>query len=120
MRRAIIASACIVTAGCVTSHMQRLDPEVRPPRAPESIVVLDQAPDQPYMVIARVESKTDAVFKGFDDLRAKVIDQASRLGGEAVIIGPETTETAFIILPTGMIPSEKKKLTAEVIVFSVK
>jgi len=120
MRRAILVSVCLVAAGCVTSHMQRLDPGVRPARAPESVVVLEQAPDRPYTVIARVESKADNVFKGFDDLRAKIVDQAAQLGGEAVILGPETTETNFIILPTAMIPSEQKKLTAEVIVFSVK
>jgi len=100
--------------------MQRLEPDVRPARAPESVVVLDQAPARPYTVIARVQSTADNVFKGFDDLRAKIVDQAAQLGGDAVIVGPEKTETSFIILPTGMFPSETKKLAAEVIVFSVR
>jgi len=97
--------------------MQRLDPLTRPPRAPESVAVLDLAPGRPYTVIARVESAVDNVFRSFDDLRARLREQAAQLGGDAVIIGPETSETNFIILPTAMIPSETKKLTAEVIVF---
>jgi len=117
MRRALLMLACVVVAGCVTSHMQRLDPDVRPARAPESVVVFEQAPDRPYTVIARVESKADNIFKSFDDLRARIVEQAAELGGEAVIVGPESRETTFIILTTGMFPSEKKTLAAEVIVF---
>jgi hypothetical protein len=80
-------------------------------------VVFEEAPDRPYAVIARVESKTNAVFEGYDDLRAEIVDQAARLGGEAVILGPESRETDFLILTTAMIASEKKKLAGEVIVF---
>ena len=120
MRRTLVVLACVIAAGCVTSRMQRLDPDVRPPRAPASVVVFEQAPSRPYTVIARVESKVDNVFTSFDDLRAKIVEQAAQLGGEAVIVGPGKTETSFIILPTGMIPSETKKLVGDVIVFSVR
>jgi hypothetical protein len=57
------------------------------------------------------------VFKSFDDLRAEIVGQAAQLGADAVIMGPETKETEFIILTTGMIPSERKKLAGDVIVF---
>jgi hypothetical protein len=100
----------------VTSHLQRLDPNIRPARAPDSVVVYEQAPEQPYTVLARVDSRADDVFTSFDDLRVRIIDQAAQLGGEAVIIGPESKETEFLILVTGMIPSEKKKLAGDVIV----
>jgi hypothetical protein len=80
-------------------------------------VVFEGAPEQPYTVIARIESQTGTVFQSFDDLRTKIIDRAAQLGGEAVILGPESRETEFIILMTGMVPSETKKLSAEVIVF---
>lgn len=115
MRRVLILIACAVAAGCVTARFQRLDPQVRPARAPDSVAVLEQAPPQPYTVIARIESSTETVFKGFDDLRAKLVGQAAQLGGDAVILGPESKKTTFILLPTGMIPSERKTLTAEVI-----
>ena len=117
MGRALLISAFVLAAGCVTSQMQRLDTQARPARAPESIVVFDEAPDQPYTVIARVESRAHDVFTSFGDLRVRIVDQAAQLGGEAVIVGPESKETDFIILPTGVIPSEKKKLAGDVIVF---
>lgn len=117
MRRTLLISLCIAAAGCATSHLQRLDSAVRPERAPESILVFERAPEQPYTVIARIESQAGTVLESFDDLRAKIIAEAAHLGGEAVIVGPESKETNFIILPTGMIPSETKKLSAEVIVF---
>jgi hypothetical protein len=81
------------------------------------VVVLEEAPDQPYAVIARIESQTNAVFESFDDLRAELIEQTARLGGQAVIVGPETRESELIILATGTVTSEKKRLTGEVIVF---
>ena len=117
MGRALFVLVSIVAAGCVTSHLQQLDPDVRPARAPDSIVVFEQAPEQPYTVIARVETTAEAVFKGYDDLRAKIVDEAAQVGGEAVIVGPESKETTFLILPTGMFPNEKKKLSGEIIVF---
>jgi hypothetical protein len=117
MRRALLVSVWVVLAGCVTSQVHRRDPDVRPPRAPDSVVVLEAAPDEPHTVIASIESRTDTVFKGFEDLRAELIAQAAELGGEAVIVGPEDRETGFLILVTGLIPYEVKSLTGEVIVF---
>jgi hypothetical protein len=117
MRRASLIPFCLAAAACVTSQTLRLDQSVRPARAPESVLVLEQAPEQPYSVIARVESKAGSVFRGFDDLRLRLLDQAAQLGGDALIVGPESTTTEFIILTTGLIPSETKRLTGEVIIF---
>jgi hypothetical protein len=117
MRRASFIPLCLAAAACVTAQTLRLDPAVRPAPSAESVLVLEQAPEQPYRVIARVETKAGNVFKGFVDLRLRPIEQAAQLGGDAVIVGPESTTTEFIILTTGMIPSETKKLTGEVVVF---
>ena len=117
MRRVLFVSLWVVVAGCVTSRVQRVDPDVRPAHPPDSVVVLEGALDQPYAVIARIESRTNAVFESFDDLRAELIGQAALLGGQAVIVGPETWESELIILATGTVSSEKKKLAGEVIVF---
>jgi hypothetical protein len=108
---------CIAATGCATASLQRFEPEVRPARAPETIVVFEEAPARPYTVIARVDSRMGAVFQDFNDLRAKIIDQAARLGGDAVILGVESTKTDFLILTTGLIPMEKKMLSGDVIVF---
>ena len=117
MGRTLLVSLCVVVSGCVTSRVLRLDLNVRPAQASELILLFEKAPELPYTVIARIESRTGNVFESFDDLRANIIDQAAQLGGDAVIVGPESRETEFIILMTVMIPSERKKLSAEVIVF---
>jgi hypothetical protein len=101
----------------VTAKVHRLDQDVRPARTPDAIEMLDDAPDRPYTVIARIESKSDAVFRSFDDLRTRIIAEAAELGGDAVVLGPESTESDFIILVTGMIKSDRKKLAGDVIVF---
>jgi hypothetical protein len=59
--------------------------------------------------------KTDRP-RSFDDLRVTIGRQAVQRGGDAVVVGPESRETEFIILPTGVIPSERKRLTAQVLV----
>jgi hypothetical protein len=117
MRRALFVSLSVLAVGCVTSQTYRLDQNVRPVRAPSSVAVLEEAPEGPYTVVARVESHTDTVFKGFKDLRAEIVDRAAQLGADAVIVGPEVKETEFLILTTGIIPCETKKLAGEVIVF---
>lgn len=117
MVRLLLLSLCIVAVGCVTSKVQQLDPNFRSARSPDSILVFEEAPEQSFSVIARIESQTGNVFESVDDLHTNIIKQAALLGGDAVIVGPETKETEFIILLNGMIPSETKKVLAEVIVF---
>jgi hypothetical protein len=117
MGRPVVALLGVLAAGCVSASVHRLDQDLRPPCAPEMIEVLEEAPDCPYTVIARIESKSDAVFHGYDDLRRKLVEEAAELGGEALILGGEDSDHYPIILTTGMIMSEEKTLEAEVIVF---
>jgi hypothetical protein len=118
MGRMIQFLVCVLAAGCVTAKVHRLDQDVRPARTPDAIETLAEAPDRPYAVIARIESKSDAVFDSFDDLRTRMIAEAAELGGDALVLGPESTESDFVILPTGfLVKSDRKKLAGEVIVF---
>jgi hypothetical protein len=118
MRRAVPILLSIFAAGCMTAKVHRLDQKIRAPRPLETIQVLDEAPDQPHTVIAHIDSKADAVFDSYDDLRARIIEEAAELGGHALILGPESTESQPIILATGMIMSERRTLEADVIVFN--
>jgi hypothetical protein len=117
MGRPVVALLGVLAAGCVSASVHRLDQDLRPPCPPEVIEVLEEAPDCPYTVIARIESKSDAVFHGYDDLRRKLVEEAAELGGDALILGPEDKDSYPIFLTTGMIMSEEKTLEAEVIVF---
>jgi hypothetical protein len=76
-----------------------------------------EKPQQPYTVIAVIESNSETVFDSFDDLRKEMIAEAARLGGEALILGPESTDSQFIFTGIAMIKSDKRNLTGEVIVY---
>ena len=81
------------------------------------MTVLLEQPSQPYTVIAVIESHGKSVFDSFDDLRKELIAQAAQLGGEALILGPESTDSEFILTGTAMIKSDERNLTGEVIVY---
>lgn len=107
----------VLAAGCVSASVDRLDQGLRPPCPPEGIEMLAEAPECPYIVIARIEARSATIFHGTDDLRQKLVEEAAKLGGDALILGPEGKDSYPVFLATGMIMSEEKTLEAEVIVF---
>ncbi len=117
MRQWLRASICILAVGCINTNVQRLDHAARPARSPDSVTVLLEKPQQPYTVIAVIESNGETVFDSFDDLRNEMIAEAAKLGGEALILGPESTDSEFIFTGTAMIKSDTRHLTGEVIVY---
>ena len=117
MRTWLALSVCMLTVGCLSTSVHRMDEVVRPPRSPDSLTVLLEKPQRPYTVIAIIESNTETVFDSFDDLRRAMVAEAAKLGGEALILGPEATDTDFILTGTAMIQSDKRGLRGEVIVY---
>ena len=117
MRSWLVVLACLLTVGCVSTRVTRLDDAMRPPTAPESVTVLQEAPQRPYTVIAVLESHTETVFDGFDDLRDDMVAEAAELGGDALILGPEDTDTDFIFTGIVMIRSDEHRLVGQVIVY---
>lgn len=116
MRQWLGVSLCILAVGCINTSVQRMDSSVRPVRSPDSVTVLLEEPPGPYTVIAVIEANGETIFDSFDDLREALIAEAGRLGGDAAILGPKSTESAFIFTGTAMIKSERRRMTAEVIV----
>ena len=110
-------SVCLFAVGCTSTNVQRLDFAARPARSPDSVAVLLENPQQPYIVIAVIESKGKSVFDSFDDLRNEMVAEAARLGGEALILGPDSTDSDFILTGPAMIQSDTKKLSARAIVY---
>jgi hypothetical protein len=111
-------TVCLFAAGCVSASVERLDHAARPARSPDSVAVLIEKPEQSYTVIAVIEAKGESVFDSFDDLRQKLLAEAAKLGGDAVILGQESTDSNFILTGTAMIESDTKKVSGEVIVFT--
>lgn len=118
MGRATVALLVVFTAGCVSANVERFDEALRRPRPLETIAVLSEAPQQPYTVIAHIESRTDGVVTECDDLRHRLVEEAARLGGHALILGPEATESQPILMAGGLIYAEQATLSADVIVFN--
>ena len=108
---------CVLSVGCVNNSVQRMDQIVRPARSPDAVTVLLEKPQRAYTVIAIIESNTETVFDSFDDLRKAMVAEAAKLGGEALILGPEATDSEFILTGTAMIQSDQRRLRGEVIVF---
>jgi hypothetical protein len=118
MRRALPALwLVLLTAGCISTSVERLDQAPQPARAVDSVTVLAQAPDRPYTVLAVVTARGATVFDSFDDLRARVVADAAALGGHAVILAPGTTTWTPIFNTVGFVRSEERRLVGEVIVF---
>ncbi len=117
MRKWLGVSICILAAGCINTSVQRLDHSVRPVRSPDSVTVFLEKPHRPYDVIAVIEANAETVFDSFEDLRRAMVEEAAKLGGEAVILVSESTDSEFIFTGNAMIESDQRNLVAEVIVF---
>ncbi len=116
MKSALRIAVCLIAVGCVKVKVQPMDEVVRTARSPDEVEVLVAEPEQPYMVIAKIESSFDGAIKGFDDLRREMIAKAAELGGDALILGPESKKSGVIFVPTPIFYDEKK-LTGEVIAY---
>ena len=117
MRTSVAVLACLLATGCVSTQVRRLDDTVRPPRSPESVAVLTEAPQRPYRVIAVLETKGRSAFDGFEDLRRQMLDRAAALGGDALILGEKTSDDHFILTGTAMVRSEERSVRGQVIVY---
>jgi hypothetical protein len=118
MKLARRISLCLLLVGCIRADVRRLDQVVRPTQSPDSVTVFLERPQQPHTVIATIKGRGESVFDSFDDIRRRMIVDAAKIGGDALILGPESTKSTFIITPTALIKSDRKELTAEVIVFN--
>lgn len=117
MRQSIGLLVCMLVVGCINTSVQRMDQAVRPARSPDALAVLHEEPQQAYTVIAVIESSSGTVFDSFDDLRRGMVAEAASLGGDALILGPESTHSEFIFTGTAMIQSDTRSLTGKVIVY---
>ncbi len=116
MRRSLVVAAGLLLVACVSTTVNRLDEVARAPQPPESVALLLEEPDRSFRVIATLESSVDGALQGFDDLRREMIAEAARLGGDALILGPETKKTRVIFVPTPIFYDEMK-LTGQVVTF---
>jgi len=101
-RGPIAALLCLLAVGCAGSKVLYLDPHPLPPAA--------RALERPVL-LGRAREK----------LEAKLVTEAARLGGEAVILCAEKRDSPFVwtYVPLGMAgTANRTTLAAKVIVFA--
>ena len=113
----VIAAALLI--GCAKADVLMLDPLPRTATQPDSVAVLLEEPKQPYRPIALIEVSDQSWGLSLESLAKKMRTEAAKRGGDAVIIGRQTTAGGAVIVPIGKMwyAGEEKKLVGKVIVF---
>ena len=108
-------------ASCATVDVLHLDNTARRPKDNFEVQLLLDEPKQPYVAIAVVVASDEGWGLSLDKIKDKLIKEAARLGGDAVIIGRESKEAGAVFTPVGntfyAVPFEETKLVGKVIVF---
>ncbi len=110
-----------LVASCATVDVLHLDNTARRPKDNFEVQLLLDEPKQPYVAIAVVVASDEGWGLSLDKIKDKLIKEAARLGGDAVIIGRESKEAGAVFTPVGntfyAVPFEETKLVGKVIVF---
>ncbi len=88
LSRVVLPADIVGTIGCAThADVLRLDSMLRAQTHPDSVRLIAQEPQQPYAVIALVSVRSDPVLGSQDGARRRLLKEAARLGGDAVLLG---------------------------------
>src|SRR5688572_17849399 len=82
----------VAAIGCLyRTDTLRFDQAVRPATIPDSVRVLGQEPTQPHTVVALISVSSGFPWTGgYDRYAWKLAEEAAKLGGQAVLVGPES------------------------------
>jgi UDP:flavonoid glycosyltransferase YjiC (YdhE family) len=95
----------LLIAACIKVDVVTVDPQPHVETPPDAIRVLGQEPDEPYTVIAIVSVSSSN--RGLDALTARMVEEAARLGGDAVLLDTASLQRE----------GSHRQLTGKVIVF---
>ncbi len=87
LSRIVPLAVVLGTIGCTSADVLRLDQTLRPRTHPDSVRLIAQEPQQPYTVIALISVRPVSVFGSQEDARKRLLKEAARLGGDAVLLG---------------------------------
>ncbi len=88
LSRVVLPAVIVGTIGCAThADVLRLDSMLRAQTHPDSVRLIAQEPQQSYTVIALVSVRSDPVLGSQDGARRRLLKEAARLGGDAVLLG---------------------------------
>jgi hypothetical protein len=113
LSRAVPLAAALVVAGCYPTNVLTLDTIPRPATQPDSVRLLGQEPTQPYTVVAMIS--VGGPNGGVEGLRRRLMKEAARLGGEAVLLDSASLTQVGVGGESG---GAALQLTGKVIVFN--
>lgn len=117
----VLLATAIATGGCATSDVLHLDAVSRQPKSPEGVQLLLEQPTTPYTAIALVEVSDQGWGLKLETLRAKLVAEAAKLGGDAVILSRRTSNAGTVVTPVGNqfygLPLTESGLIGQVIVY---
>ena len=79
-----------------TISITYLDPRPHSPRKPEEVVILQERPQGPHLVIASFRYETSDRYTTHDQVARRICSEAASLGGEAAVIYAEANRSAVI------------------------
>jgi hypothetical protein len=115
LSRVVPLAVIVGTIGCTSADVFRLDQTLRPQTLPDSVRLIAQEPQQPYTVIALISVRPDPTFGSQEDARTRLLKEAARLGGDAVLLGGGSLTR---VGTGGEYGGSQLLLTGKVIVFS--
>jgi hypothetical protein len=114
----------LLVAGCAGAEVLQVDDLApRSERAPESVRLLLDLPEEGYRTIAVIQSRPRNLFRGVESLKAEVRAAAARLGADAVVLslassgdpgGTGTTADGSVVFVSG---SPELRVVGRAIVF---
>jgi hypothetical protein len=110
--RAVPLAGLLVTAGCYHTNVLRLDHKPHFATHLDSVRLLGQEPAEPYTVLAIVSVSSES--KGLESIRRRLLKEAARLGGDAVLL---ETGSLTQVGVGGEYGGTARQLSGKVIVF---
>jgi len=115
LSRIVPLAVVLGTVGCTHAEVLRLDSMLRPQTSPDSVRLIAQEPQQPYTVVALLSVRSDGVWLfGSGDARKRLLKEAARLGGDAVLLGTGSLTT---VSTGGEYGGTFRQVSGKVIVF---
>jgi hypothetical protein len=122
MGRYMVVLSMLMLAACAKADVLMLDPVPRPRMSVDSVQVFVEEPAKLYRAIAVIEVSDQSWGLSLAKLTDKLKADAAKMGGEAVILGSQSTQSGAVIVPIGDVlyasATTERKLVGKVIVFT--
>jgi hypothetical protein len=118
--RAALLTAALLCS-CVSAEVLRLDSTVRPATDTMAVELFLEEPTREYVAIALINVTDQGWGMRLEDLRKRLVSEAAKLGGDAVILSHQENATGAVLVPVGQMwmagSITEKKLVGKVITY---